>query len=159
MPLTWKGNAKLSSLTLSRPGGEDDGETLATMKIEIETNDAAIVGAALGAEAGDPLEWAWQANDDGSQVERRYLWLGEIATAARWDGKHIATIAGYEVRPRRVSAESVAPKANRIWRVALKVQAEHPPAGAVECWAQFLGGHIPIDLQQDPDLFEAGGRT
>lgn len=46
------------------------------------------------------------------------------------------------------------PVAKRLWNVALKVQIEHPPAGAVESWAQFIGQSLWIDLQQDPDLFE-----
>jgi hypothetical protein len=47
---------------------------------------------------------------------------------------------------------------NGIWLIALKVQVEKAPAGAVEAWALFLrkAGALRIELQQDADLFEAG---
>lgn len=56
MSLNLGGLATLSSITLSRPGG-DDGETLATLKLSIGTKDTDPVCAALGTESGDALEW------------------------------------------------------------------------------------------------------
>lgn len=56
MSLNLGGLATLSSITLSRPGG-DDGETLATLKLPIGTKDTDPVCAALGTESGDALEW------------------------------------------------------------------------------------------------------
>lgn len=47
MSLNLGGLATLSSITLSRPGG-DDGETLATLKLSIGTKDTDPICAALG---------------------------------------------------------------------------------------------------------------
>lgn len=152
------GDATLSSINLSRVGGEDSDYTLVTLKLSVETRSDAAICAALGVESGDALEWAWQYPEDCDDIdacERRYPYMGAIASGLRMEAKHLAQIGGYrDLRPSRVTVESVAPVAKRIWTVALKVQIEHPPAGAVESWAQFIGQSLRIDLQQDPDLFE-----
>lgn len=154
MPLNLTGSATLSSLTLSSAGG-DAGETLATLKLAISTVNTDAICAALGVEDGDALAWAWNASEDGTALERRYIRMGPITCDAVWIGKHAAEICGYrELRPTKVTVESVAPVDGGKWLVALKVQVKHPPAGAVECWAQFLGQDMRIDLQQDPDLFD-----
>jgi hypothetical protein len=86
--------------------------------------------------------------------------MGPITTPkAAWIGKHVIEIGGYrEIRPSKVTVESVAPVVNGIWNVALKVQIEKAPAGAVEAWALFLrkAGGLRIELRQDADLFEDG---
>ncbi len=157
MSLNLGGLATLSSITLSRPGG-DDGETLATLKLSIGTKDTEPVCAALGTEAGDALEWAWLASGDGQIRERRYLHMGAIACATKWKGKHSASVHGYkELRPELVAVESVTPMVDGYWEVALKVQIKHPPAGAVECWAQYIGDAIRVELMQDADLLEPSG--
>lgn len=151
------GDATLSSINLSRVGGEDSDYTLVTLKLSVETRSDAAICAALGVESGDMLLWAWETPETGDidACERRYPYMGAIASGLRMEAKHLAQIGGYrDLRPSRVTVESVAPVAKRIWTVALKVQIEHPPAGAVECWAQFIGQSLRIDLQQDPDLFE-----
>jgi len=53
--------------------------------------------------------------------------------------------------------ESVPPMVDGYWEVPLKVQIKHPPAGAVECWAQYIGDAIRVELTQDADLFEPSG--
>lgn len=161
--LNLKGAATLQSISLSSAGSEDSPDTLATLKLEIETTNLEPVRAALGIEEPDPLEWAWafpEERDGSGECERRYLLMGPITTPkATWVGKHQIEIAGYrEIRPSKVAVESVAPVVNGIWNVALKVQIEKAPAGAVEAWALFLrkAGALRIELQQDADLFEAG---
>lgn len=163
--LSITGTATLQSLSLSRAGSEDSPDTLATLKLEIETTDLEPVRAALGIEEPDPLAWAWsfpETPDGSGECERRYVRMGPIATpGATWLGKHAVEIGGYrEIRPSKVVVESVMPVHNGIWLIALKVQVEKAPAGAVEAWAMFLrqAGGLRIALVQDADLFdEAGG--
>lgn len=161
--LNISGNATLLSLSLSSAGSDDSPDTLATLKLEIETTNLEPVRAALGIEGPDALEWAWafpEERDGSGECERRYLLMGPITTPkAAWVGKHMIEIGGYrEIRPSKVAVESVAPAVNGIWNVALKVQIEKAPAGAVEAWALFLrkAGALRIELHQDADLFEAG---
>lgn len=154
MPLNLTGPASLSSLTISRPGSEDDADTLVTLKLEIETTDLEPIQAALGAESPDRLAWAHDS--DG---ERAYMRLGAIACGADWRDKHSLELAGYrDMRPVKVTVESVAPAPKSSWLVALKVQVESPPAGAVEAWAQYLRTSMRMVLKQDEDLLsDAGG--
>lgn len=159
--LNLTGSATLLSLSLSRAGSEDSPDTLATLKLEIETTNLEPVRAALGIEEPDPLRWAWsfpEVEDGSGECERRYLRMGPIATpSATWIGKHMVEIGGYgEIRPAKVTVESVAPVISSIWAIALKVQIEKAPAGAVEAWALFLrqAGGLRIDLRQDADLFD-----
>lgn len=156
MSLNLSGYATLSSLTLSRPGGDDSGDTLATLKLTIPTSNTDAVCAALGIESGDKLEWAWLKSEDSQSSERRYIRMGAIACdGAKWVSKHLAGIAGYRnLRPKKVVVESVRPVLDGVWELAVKVQVEHPPAGAVECWAQFIGSQIRVELWQDGDLLE-----
>lgn len=161
--LNISGAATLLSLSLSSAGSDDSPDTLATLKLEIETTNLEPVRAALGIEGPDALEWAWafpEERDGSGECERRYLLMGPITTPkATWIGKHTIEIGGYrEIRPAKVTVESVAPVVSGIWSVSLKVQVEKAPAGAVEAWALFLrkAGALRIELQQDADLFEAG---
>lgn len=161
--LNLTGAATLLSLSLSSAGSDDSPDTLATLKLEIETTNLEPVRAALGIEGQDTLEWAWafpEERDGSGECERRYLLMGPICTPkAAWLAKHAIEIGGYrDIRPSKVAVESVAPVVNGIWNVALKVQIEKAPAGAVEAWALFLrkAGGLRIELQQDADLFEAG---
>lgn len=66
---------------------------------------------------------------------------------------HYAFAQRYQ-QPIESAPEAVREAFESAWAMSLKVQIEHPPAGAVESWAQFIGQSLRIDLQQDPDLFE-----
>jgi len=161
--LNISGAATLLSLSLSSAGSDDSPDTLATLKLDIETTNLEPVRAALGIEGPDALEWAWafpEVCDGSGECERKYLLMGPITTPkAAWLGKHVIEIGGYrDIRPSKVTVESVAPVVNGIWNVALKVQIEKAPAGAVEAWALFLrkASGLRIELQQDADLFEPG---
>lgn len=80
------GDATLSSINLSRVGGEDSDYTLVTLKLAVETRSDAAICAALGVESGDALEWAWQYPEDSDDIdacERRYPYMGAIASGLR----------------------------------------------------------------------------
>lgn len=99
------GDATLSSINLSRVGGEDSDYTLVTLKLSVETRSDAAICAALGVESGDALEWAWQYPEDCDDIdacERRYPYMGAIASGLRMEAKHLAQIGGYRETRRGV---------------------------------------------------------
>ena len=129
------GDATLSSINLSRVGGEDSDYTLVTLKLSVETRSDAAICAALGVESGDALEWAWQYPEDCDDIdacERRYPYMGAIASGLRMEAKHLAQIGGYrDLRPSRVTVESVAPVATPV-----------PTRPSRPCWTLWIARGI-----------------
>ncbi len=150
------GKAGLRAISITRGGG-DDGEVVAVLGLTFDGQGPEPVAAALGAESVDDLAMFHDTNPDR---DRKFLRLDSLAIGSSYAGKHKLTIAGFDVRTRKVAKITAAPVGLGQWSVSCSVQVTNPPANMLEVLAEMLHSEVRASLAMDPELpLEGGGRA
>lgn len=149
------GKAGLRAISITRCG--DDGDVVAVLGLTFDGQGSESVAAALGAEAVDDLALFHDTNPDR---DRKFLGLTSLAIGSSYAGKHKLTIAGFDVRPKKVSKIAAAPVGLGQWSVSCSVHVANPPVNMLEVLSEMLHAEVPATLAMDPELpLEGGGRA